>query len=110
MSLDITLYYINDGHKIPVDDLNITHNLTTMANKAHLYKAIWRPSKVNIKYAKDLIEILSVGLHELETKPDYYKQFNPDNNWGSYDILLIFIKVYLNLCKEYPNALIQADR
>ena len=110
MSLDIKLYYNIDNNNIEVYENNITHNLTEMADKAHLYKAIWRPEEVNIKLAKDLIEILTVGIHELETKPDYYKQFNPKNGWGSYTFLLNFIKDYLEACEQYPNALIQTDR
>lgn len=43
-------------------------------------------------------------------KPDYFKQFNPSNGWGSYTVFLPWVKEYLNACREYPEATIYVSR
>jgi len=55
---------------------NITHNLGEMADKAGIYKALWRPEEIGAKYAKDIIEIVEKGLSDLKARPEYFEQFN----------------------------------
>lgn len=88
-------------------DRNITHNLTKMADKAGIYKALWRPEEINCKKAKDIIDILDKGIKDLQERPEYFKQFNPDNGWGDYDGLLSFAIDVLKNCKAYPNSIIK---
>jgi hypothetical protein len=83
---------------------NITHNLGAMAGKAGIYEALWRPEEINIITARELIEPLRQGLHNLKSEPKRYKKFNPENGWGSYGGLVEFIENYLNACYEYPDA------
>jgi hypothetical protein len=89
---------------------NITHNLGQMAEKAGLYKYLWRPEEVNISTAKELIPRLTNGLEELLKHPDYYKKFNPDNGWGDYDGLVKFVTDYLTACVCHPDAIVRASR
>lgn len=89
---------------------NITHNLGKMADEAGVYYALWRPEEKGWKLAKDIIEPLEQGLKNLEDNPDRFKQFNPENGWGSYEGLVEFVKNYLTACKEYPEAEIYASR
>lgn len=89
---------------------NITHNLNIMAEKAGIYKHLWRPDEINIKYAKDLIEPLQKGLKKLKSKPDYYKKFNSSNGWGLYDHFIVFVENYLNACIKYPDSIIEISR
>lgn len=91
-------------------DSNITHNLTRMADKAGVYYALWRPEEKGWSKASDLIPVLEKGLKELKAKPDYFKQFNPDNGWGSYENLMEFVENYLSACKEYPDSIISVSR
>lgn len=109
---------------------NITHNLNTMADNAGIYEALWRPYKLKngcnfsddeyqkemefeesqtIK-AKELIEPLRQGLHNLKSEPERFKKFNPENGWGSYDGLVKFVENYLNACYEYPDADVEVSR
>jgi hypothetical protein len=89
---------------------NITHNLNTMAQKAGLYKYLWRPEELNIKKASELINPLRKGLHKLKMNPIKYKKFNPENGWGDYEGLVSFVENYLNACYKYPDANVEASR
>lgn len=123
MSLDVTLnspteteilcYHCGETHKEreSLYTANITHNLTEMANKAGIYKALWRPEEIeeNLK-AKDIIGLLEKGLLELKSNPDYFKQFNSPNKWGMYEHFVPFVEDYLNSCKEFPESIISVSR
>jgi len=140
MSLDITLYrklylsydkgvtYIEKEEQ--VYDTNITHNLGEMAEKAGIYKAVWRPYQLKKKYfipdgehtkeyefeennivlAGELIHILESGLIALKLKPDYYKTFDSPNGWGLYKHFVPFVEKYLDACREYPDAIVRCCR
>ena len=107
MSLDVTLYAMR---RTGVYDANITHNLNKMAEAAGLYEYLWRPEEKGIYKAVQLTEPLSDGLLKLETSPDYFKTFNPENAWGSYDDLVNFVRAYLKACRENPDAEIEVSR
>ena len=83
---------------------NITHNLVKMADKAGIYAYLWRPDEWDITHAKQLIEPLTLGLSNLHAQPEYFKQFNPENGWGTYEGLVDFVEEYLDACKKYPDA------
>jgi hypothetical protein len=89
---------------------NITHNLYKMAEAAGIYEHLWRPDEIKITKAKELIEPLRQGLHNLKSEPERYKKFNPENGWGSYDGLVKFVENYLNACYEYPDADVEVSR
>jgi len=110
MGLCFYLYYNNDNNYIEVFSKNITHNLGLMADKADIYKVLWRPDENNYIYAKDIIEILELGYISLQENPEYYKEFNSDNGWGIYEHFVIFVEEVLNACKQYPNAIIKVSR
>lgn len=107
MSLDITLIAVRPT---TVFERNITHNLAEMADKAGLYKCMWRPEEIGITEAGDLILLLEAGLEKLLSDPDYYKIFNPPNGWGSYDGLVDAVTEYLQACKDAPDAEIRVGR
>ena len=89
---------------------NITHNLNKMAMEAGIYEHLWRPDEINITKAKELIEPLRQGLHELLSRREHFEQFNPDNGWGDYEGLVRFVDNYLKACYAYPEANVEADR
>lgn len=101
---DINLYEVEDD---VLYSNNITHNLTHMAREAGLYEALWNPK---VHRAGDLIEPLKEGLHLLKSDPEKYKEFNPENGWGSYETLVEFVENLLNACCRYPNAIIEVDK
>jgi len=114
MSLDIYLFSTkmivsNSGNKIfyscrKIKEFNITHNLTEMAAYAELYECIWSPKE---KFTGQIIKSLENGYNKLISNPEFFKQFNPKNDWGSYDILVTFVREYLNFCKKSPNLIIK---
>lgn len=113
MSLDVTLTTIKCptcGHQEEVWSGNITHNLGAMADKAGLYKCVWRPEDFGIITAQQMIEPLSAGIKEMEGNPTYYKQFNAPNGWGLYEHFLPWLKDYLCACEKYPTAIISVIR
>ena len=94
---------------------NITHNLGKMAGKVEvgrytLYEYLWRPDEISIWTAEELIEPLTIGLLELETHPERYEQYNPENGWGDYDGLMNFTREYLKKCTLFPEASVEISR
>lgn len=91
-------------------EYNITHNLNTMAEKAGIYKYLWRPEELGITKAKELIDHLEIGLAKLKENPEYFKVFNPKNEWGNYSNLVDFVQDYLQACKQFPEANVRVSR
>ena len=107
MSLDVWLTDENE------DELywgNITHNLNTMAEKAGIYKAMWRPEEIGATKAKDISDILQKGLNDMIARPEYYEQFNSPNGWGLYEHFVPFVRKYLKACLMFPEAKINVSR
>jgi len=89
---------------------NITHNLGEMAAKAGIYKHLWRPDEIGIVKAKKLISPLKDGLNRMKKNPSFYRQFEPENKWGTYENFIPWIEEYLKACETYPDALISVSR
>ncbi|WP_315921098.1 hypothetical protein [Mesorhizobium sp. SP-1A] len=89
---------------------NITHNLRDMADAAGIYKPLWRPDEVGLRFARDLVAPLTKGLEVLRADPEHFKTFNPSNGWGNYEILVQFVEEYLLACKAFPSAEIEVSR
>lgn len=111
MSLDVYLEDPTAKYETePLYRANITHNLGKMADKAGIYKALWRPEEIGAKYAKDIIETVEKGLADLKARPEYFKQFNNPNGWGMYKHFVPFVAKYLEALKKYPEAKIEVSR
>jgi hypothetical protein len=107
MSLSLYLYEIKE---VDVFDNNITHNLGKMAKEAGIYEVLWRPEEIGIDKASDMIPFLEKGVETLKSDPERFKEFNPENGWGSYEGLLAFAVDTLAACKEHPDAMVSACR
>lgn len=113
MSLDVNLMVIQP---VPIHSQNITHNLAKMAQQVHvttdltLYDVLWNPKEKGFVFAGEIADHLDVGWNILLSEPNFYKQFNPENGWGSYDTLLTFVYNYRNKCWDNPNALIEVNK
>lgn len=110
--------------------VNITHNLNKMADKAGIYEALWRPyylhpdcpkefkgydeeysfEESHPMFAKDIIPVLEKGYEDMKSRPDYFKQFDSENGWGSYINFIPQIEKYLIACRLYPEAKITCSR
>lgn len=85
--------------------INITHNLAKMAKECQpvtycsnglhhpmqysLYQLLWHPEQIGTinpseEYEDNVIQCYKRLLEE----PDFFKKYNPENGWGSYDQLL----------------------
>ena len=93
-----------------VYDANITHNLGKMAGEAGIYEALWRPEEIGKTKANEIVELLEKGLADLKARPEYFKQFNSQNGWGTYENFISFVSEYLEALKEYPEAEIHISR
>jgi hypothetical protein len=107
MSLDFSL---ERTQPTTVFDINITHNLGEMASKAGIYFALWRPEEKGYEIAGDIISVLKKGLTKLKAEPDYYKKFDAENGWGTYEHFVPFVEEVLKNCIEYPDAVIRVNR
>lgn len=115
MSLDV---YLTKVMPTEVYSSNITHNLGKMANHVilrngqTLYEILWRPDECNPPYTKasEISELLEEGYDILLSDPERYRQYNPENGWGSYDSLCMFVYRYRNACRDNPDAEIGISR
>jgi hypothetical protein len=89
---------------------NITHNLNRMAGETGIYGAVWRPDENGIRTARQLIDHLKGGIERLEADPAWFKRFNPENGWGTYDVFVPWLKDYLAACEKYPDAEVEVSR
>jgi hypothetical protein len=109
MSLDISLY-IPVTTREAVFAHNITHNLGKMADAAGIYRALWRPEEIGITHAKQLIPILTAGLHFMRANKAALVALEPSNKWGNYQGLLELVEKYLRACEEHPQAEVSVCR
>lgn len=59
-------------------------------------------------YTEDILPLLEQGFNKLVDDPDYYKKYNANNGWGTYDELIKFLHRYIEYCKLFlkQNVLI----
>lgn len=107
MSLDVTLTVCRPT---TVYDANITHNLVAMARAAGIYEACWRPEKLGITKAAQLIEPLRKGIAQMKADPARFEKHNSPNGWGLYKNFLPWLERYLEACEAYPNADVSVSR
>ena len=111
MSLDIWLI----KEKCESDELafwegNITHNVNKIAMAVGSYECLWRPEEIGVVYAKDNIENLRRAIGMMYLNYNALEKLNPENGWGSLDVLIEFTKSYLEACVEFPDAIIEVSR
>ena len=91
---------------------NITHNLSTMADKAGIYDSLWNGNIEDkiIKNAGELGDILTPAITRMDLNPDYYRQFNATNGWGTYEQFVPWLEELRDKCVEFPNAKIEISK
>lgn len=107
MSLDVHLTAVRETE---VHWSNITHNLNRMAEAAGIYKHLWRPEEIGITKAEQLIEPLSAGLERMKAQPEFFRQYDAENKWGTYEQFVPWIEDYLQACKDNPDAAVSVSR
>ncbi len=107
MSLD---FYLSATRRVDVYSGGITHNLVRMAAAAGVYKVLWRPEECGITTASQMIPALENGLKKLTDNPQYYRLFDPSNDWGTWGGLVQFVRDTLRACQENPDATVEVSR
>lgn len=107
MSYDISFRVKAEGLDRYVDlrytAANITWNLGTMIRKS---TGLSWDNEANNGLCVDVIPAIRKGLHELETRPSKYKQYESPNGWGTIEGCKNFFKVLLSdwdqfcICEE----------
>ncbi len=92
---------------ISLFDENYTHNVTPMWKKAGVYDALYNSDGLQ---AKDIAKTLSLGIIDMESKPDEYRLLNPENGWGDYEGALSFLVSFLIACDQHPETIIGVSK
>lgn len=104
------------GHEHEIEQVeefynaNITHNLNRMATEAGIYEVLWRPEKVGITKAQQLIEPLEKGLALMRSDRVRFEKFNATNGWGTYEQFIPWLINYLDACRRHPEASVRVSR
>jgi hypothetical protein len=113
VSLDVDLMVLKPTS---VYSNNITHNLGKMSSFVKfddgltLYDVLWRPEEKGLYFASDIEDYLDRGWNILMSEPNFYKTFNPENGWGTYEGLCEFVYRYRNACWDNPQAELSVSR
>lgn len=95
---------------------NITHNLGEMASHCRsldgqysLKALLWRDEfptneafktdDVHTKY----VSLLTECLQSLKRSPEYFRQYNPANGWGDYELLVSFLTAFIKALIDAPH-------
>lgn len=114
MSLDLDI--IEDSPHT-VSSVNITHNLTDMADALGVYGILWHPEELAKKaevdkiYVKNFLGPINKAIEKLSTNMDYYQEkYGPENGWGSASILLKDLREIREAIEEHPDGYIEVNR
>ena len=114
MSLDVDLIVMQP---VSVYNRNITHNLNVMAsqvpvdeNNLTLYDILWQPKEYGFTHARMIVDYLDEGWNILMSDPEFFKQFDPENGWGSYEGLCDFVYTYRNACRDNMEAELEVSK
>jgi hypothetical protein len=115
MGLDISLYVMVEvGQKDPERVIffrkSVTHNLVPMAKACGCYTYVWRPEEVGIHFAYQMLHMLRSAIKYASSNPKILSEHNPYNDWGNYDVFLMFLQDYLKGCERYPATRIHISR
>ncbi len=83
---------------------NITHNHKKIADAMGIGDVLWRPEKIGITRAKELIPLLEVRVKKLQENPNEYIQLSLTDSWSSFYVFQYFVSKYLDACKKWPTA------
>ena len=102
MSWDIN---IKAKREVSIYEANITYNLADMYYKC-LDKELGLKIFNNMS-CKKAIPILQKAIKDLIKNKKEYEKLNPENGWGSYDLLLRTFKEILKCCEENLDGKIE---
>ena len=104
MSYDISLKVKVEGidkYVEVADGGNITWNVRELIEQASGWEI---DNEANNGLAEHIGVLIAKGIHELETNPEKYKEYEAPNGWGTVDGTLHFFRELLDACQEHPYA------
>jgi hypothetical protein len=124
MSWDASFYVRADGHLVPYNDWNYTHNTNRMINTAlgqermaattiPWWEKIRTTSPENPGSWWELLDgasgeegasLLGVIVDGLNTDPDRFRAMDPDNGWGDFDQLREILEQMRDVSKDFPSG------
>jgi hypothetical protein len=108
MSLDLTFHQVQDTQ---VGWINITHNLNDMAKALGVYQCLWHPEEIaETVLAKDIEPLVKAAAEKLALHPEEYFQYESENGWGTLAGFKKFLAGVLEICREFPDSRVAADR
>jgi hypothetical protein len=60
--------------------------------------------------AGECVPLLRAAIADMEDRPGKYRPLNPDNNWGSYETCLRFLRELLDDFVRHPKATVAVSR
>ena len=88
----------NCGHDI--FKIQLIPEMMVLAREADLEDLLWKPAKLDLNTADQLIPMLEKAMIDLQKRADYYKQLSPTR----YSQFVAIISLILNACKQNPRA------
>jgi hypothetical protein len=109
MSYDISLVFdVGSKRYRPVEVGNYTSNIRDMLNVA--FDGDYWVDFVYEKVAKDALPAIEHAIFRMEETPSRFEGMNPQNGWGSYKGVLMFMKQFRQCCIENPDLIIEVDK
>lgn len=65
------------------------------------------PSEWDGKKCADMYPVLMQGISLLNLHPQRYRQFEPDNGWGTVETTIDFLQKIADTCDKYPTAVLE---
>lgn len=65
------------------------------------------PSAWNGMRCSELLPVLTAGCKELRAYSQKYRQFEPENGWGTVETTLEFLDAIRKACEQYPTAVLE---
>lgn len=102
----VSLWFSLDGEES--FSINITHNLTQMADVIGVYEALWHPERIKATKAKDITARVENALLRLRKAPRRYGKFADPAGWGTVPQFRKVLEEILVACEKDPEAVITA--
>lgn len=103
MSLDFDLH---KDDKL-VFQCNITHNVSSMWQKAGCYEALYLSEG---KIAINILPSIEGAICDMALNRKSYKAMDPPNGWGSYELALEFLQYVYEACTKFPTTIIEIHK
>lgn len=61
------------------------------------------------KQAKECVVALRAAVERMEATPNAFRELNPPNGWGNYELAVAYLRRFLAACERAPEAYVEAS-